>query len=87
MKSAQWLPQGDGDIVMENELPVNTGLKRTPCEHWLEALRPASHAKVQVMHQIVCVFFLLALTSGDAYKLRCKSSLAPCGITGFVRPV
>ena len=23
-------------------------------EHWLEALRLASHAKVQVMHQIVC---------------------------------
>ena len=43
-------------------------------EHWLEALRPASHAKIQVMNQVVCVFFFTALTSGDAYKLRCESS-------------
>ena len=58
MKSAQWLPQGDGDIVVANELPVNTGLRRTPCEHWLEAMRPVSDAKVQVMHRIVSVLFL-----------------------------
>ena len=136
MKSANWLPQGDGDIVVDNELPLHrvlrraplrrdsnattllfhsgnvllvfggaflrcwqcvryenscdatrfvcphcshtraslrissftflydqvscfrSGQQRTPCEHWLEAMRPVSDAKVQVMHRIVSVFFL-----------------------------
>ena len=49
-------------------------------EHWLEALRPASHAKIQVMNQVVCVFFFTALTSGDAYKL-----LVLCMFSCFMR--
>ena len=49
------------------------------CEHWLEALRPVSHSKIQVMHRIV--------PRAALCSWYCACSLASCGTTGFVRPV